>query len=112
MMERARYRQISINLYVNSQNHFVQDRPRRNLRLSAPLCLPGAARLWGSLASKRPRTMVTIKRVPTRPRTAVVLYKGGAVGEAGVEINSCGLLSDVVGTFGVARIGIAGSRCC
>ena len=103
MMERARYRQISINLYVNSQNHFVQDRPRRNLRLSAPLCLPGAARLWGSLASKRPRTMVTIERVP---------YKGGAVGEAGVEINSCGLLSDVVGTFGVARIGIAGSRCC
>lgn len=56
--------------------------------------------------------MVTIKRVPTRPRIAVVLYKGGAVGEAGVEINSCGLLSDVVGTFGVARIGIAGSRCC
>ena len=39
--------------------------------------------------------MVTIKRVPTRPRIAVVLYKGGAVGEAGVEINSCGLLSDV-----------------
>ena len=103
MMERARYRQVSINLYVNSQKHFVQDRPRRNLRLSAPLCLPGAARLWGSLASKRPRTMVTIERV---------LYKGGAVGEAGVEINSCGLLSDVVGTFGVARIGIAGSRCC